>query len=161
MKRARSAQVSQLANDLACPAAMASARPGRPERPSSTAWAKAMRPRLRWKASTPSRRTSSRVAAARRSPCAAWIKGHSARIDIGSAFGSRDRAAVPSANGRSAAAVSPAMNQAMPTLARQNPASMGSAGSAASVRAASCSVAFTSARMLALPAIRARALAAT
>ena len=49
----------------------------------------------------------------------------------------------------------------MPTLARQNPASMGSAGSALSARAASCSVAVTSARMLALPAIMARALAAT
>ena len=47
------------------------------------------------------------LAAARRSPCAAWIKGHSARIDIGSALGSRDKAAVPSANGPSAAAVSP------------------------------------------------------
>ena len=132
MKRARSAHASQLTNAAACPAMIASARPGRPERPSSTAWAKAMRPRLRWIASTPSLRTSSMLAAAWRSPCAARIKGHSARIAIGSALGSRDRAAVPSANGPSAAAVSPAMNQAMPTLARQNPASMGSAGSAAS-----------------------------
>src|SRR5580692_2567317 len=149
MNRARSAQASQLTNAVACPVMVASAWPGRPERPSSTAWAKAMRPRLMTKASTLSRRTSSRVAAARRSPCAAWIKGHSARIEIGSAWGSRDRAAVPSANGRSAAAVSPVMNRAMPMLARQNPASMGSAGPAASARAASRSEASVSARMLA------------
>ena len=39
MNPARSAQVSQLANDLACPATMAPARPGRPE-PADTAFAR-------------------------------------------------------------------------------------------------------------------------
>ena len=70
-------------------------------------------------------------------------------------------AAVPSANGSSAAAPSPAINRTMPTQARQYPGNTGSAGSAASVRAASCSVACTSARMLALPVIMDTALAAT